>query len=100
MTGELGPWAMCTIDGAPASLCHCSRIADAGVAAGLWTHPDYRRHGYGAAATAAWAAIALQEWQHVFYSTNAGNRSSERVAERLGLRPIGWRWMLSPAISS
>jgi RimJ/RimL family protein N-acetyltransferase len=97
--GKLGDWAMCVVNGTPVSLCHSSRIADAGVEAGVWTHPDHRRRGYAAAATAAWASLTLSSAPYVFYSTNVGNRSSERVTERLGLRPIGWLWMLSPPIS-
>ena len=95
MNGKLGAWAMCTVGGVPVSLCHCARIAPVGIEAGTWTHPDHRGRGYAAAATAAWAALVLPGGRQIFYSTNAGNRSSERVTERLNLRPIGWRWMLS-----
>jgi RimJ/RimL family protein N-acetyltransferase len=100
MRGDLGPWAMRVVDGTPVSLCHTSRIAAAGVEAGLWTHPDHRGVGHGAAATAAWASLVVPSQPYVFYSTNVGNRSSERVTERLGLRPIGWVWVVSTAISS
>jgi hypothetical protein len=31
----------------------------------------------------------------LFYSTDAQNLSSQRVAARLGLRPIGWTWNLA-----
>ena len=99
MGGAFGPWAICTVDGTAVSLCHASRISEAGMEAGVWTHPDHRGRGYAAAATAAWASLVLHPGRHIFYSTNRGNRSSERVTERMGLRPIGWLWMLSPAIS-
>jgi RimJ/RimL family protein N-acetyltransferase len=99
MRGELGAWAMCTARDSPVSLCHCSRISPHGVEAGVWTHPGHRGHGYAAAATAAWASLVLPTAGHVFYSTNAGNRASERVTEKLGLRPIGWLWIVSRAIS-
>jgi len=97
MSGKLGAWAMCMVQGSPVSLCHCARIAEAGIEAGTWTHPDHRGRGYASAATAAWASLVLPTGRHIFYSTNAGNRSSQRVTERLGLHPIGWRWMVVPS---
>lgn len=100
MRGEFGAWAISVVEGTPVSLCHCSRISDAGVEAGVWTHSDHRGRGHAAAATAAWSALVVPSQPFVFYSTNLGNRSSERVTERLGLRPIGWLWILTPAISS
>ena len=51
--------------------------------------------GVGAAATAAaWAAILRPTGRALFYNTDASNRSSLQVAERLHLRPIGWTWRL------
>ena len=61
---------------------------------GVWTHPDYRGRGYAAAVTAAWADILRARGRCPFYSTDAQNVSSQRVAARLRLRPIGWTWNL------
>ena len=45
--------------------------------------------------TAAWAALTRPSGRHLFYSTSGENVSSQRVAARLGLRPIGWLWQLA-----
>ena len=100
MGGALGPWAMCTRAGTPVSLCHSARLTSFGAEAGTWTHPQHRGRGYAAHATAAWASLFAPNAQRLFYSTSADNRSSQCVAERLGLRPIGWLWKLVAPISS
>jgi hypothetical protein len=93
LAGQLGPWTM-VLDGDHAvSICHTphaltSRSAECGV----WTHPDVRGRGYAAATAAAWADIVRPTGRALFYSTDADNRSSQRVASRLQLRPIGWTW--------
>jgi hypothetical protein len=50
-----------------------------------------RRRGgrFAAAATAAWAARPALGDRVRFYSTQASNVSSQRVAQRLGLRLVG-----------
>jgi RimJ/RimL family protein N-acetyltransferase len=90
--GELGPWAMGAIDGGVVSICHCARLTDRAAEAGVWTAPGHRGQGHAAAATAAWTSIMRPGGRLLFYSTSADNRSSQRVAARLGLRPIGWLW--------
>ena len=100
MSGSLGAWAMCAVDGVAVSLCFSSRVSEEGMEAGVWTHPDYRGRGYAAASTAAWASLVLPSGRHIFYSINAENLSSERVTQRLNLRPIGWHWILGPRASS
>lgn len=82
-------------DGRVVSMCHTPRISSAGAEAGTWTDPKFRGRGYAAAATAAWADLLAATSPFLFYSTTADNRSSQRVAERLGLRQIGWLWKLS-----
>jgi RimJ/RimL family protein N-acetyltransferase len=95
LNGALGPWAIATIDGAPVSMCHSARLSERGAEAGVWTAPEHRGRGYAAAVTADWAALLAPSGRHLFYSTSADNASSQRVAARLGLRPIGWTWRLS-----
>ncbi|WP_228011255.1 GNAT family N-acetyltransferase [Nonomuraea phyllanthi] len=91
--GAGSPWAMIVEDGQVASICHSARLTPGGAEAGTWTAPAFRGRGYAAAATVAWAA--LLPGIPLFYSTDAANRSSRRVAERLGLRALGWLWKLT-----
>ena len=95
IAGELGPFAFALIDGRVVSLCHCSRIRPESAEAGVWTQPDFRGKGLAASVTAAWARPVQETGRMAFYSTSSGNRSSQRVAARLGLRNIGWVWTLS-----
>jgi RimJ/RimL family protein N-acetyltransferase len=98
LDGALGPWAMAVVDQRVVSIGHTPRRMTARAAeCGVWTHPDYRGRGYAAAVTAAWADILRPSGRSLFYSTDAENRASQRVAARLGLRPIGWTWRLARA---
>jgi RimJ/RimL family protein N-acetyltransferase len=98
LDGALGPWAMAVVEEQVVSICHTpQRMTARAAECGVWTHPDFRGHGYAAAVTAAWAAILQPSGRYLFYSTDASNRSSQRVAARLRLRPIGWRWSLARA---
>jgi RimJ/RimL family protein N-acetyltransferase len=96
LDGTLGPWAIALVDERVVSICHTPLpMTDRAAECGVWTHPDYRGRGYAAAVTATWAAILRPSGRHLFYSTDAANYSSQRVAARLGLRPIGWTWNLA-----
>ncbi|MEV0379675.1 GNAT family N-acetyltransferase [Nonomuraea sp. NPDC050643] len=91
--GEGTPWTVVVEDGQVAAICHTARLTATGAEAGTWTSPPYRGRGYAAATTAVWAR--LLPGVHVFYSTSADNLSSQGVAARLGLRPLGWFWKLT-----
>jgi RimJ/RimL family protein N-acetyltransferase len=79
------------------SICHTpGPLAARAAECGVWTRPECRGHGHAAATAAAWAEILRPSGRTLFYSTDADNRSSQRVASRLGLRPIGWTWRLAP----
>src|SRR5690348_2203620 len=94
LDGRLGPWVMARHTGRVSSICH-TPVADAIAAdAGVWTHPDFRGQGHAAATTAEWADLLRPTGKLLFYSTSRTNRSSQRVAARLGLRRIGFRWQL------
>ena len=98
LDGALGPWAMAVVDERVVSICHTPRpMTERAAECGVWTHPEYRGRGYAAAVTATWADILRPSGRSLFYSTDAQNRSSQRVAARLGLRPIGWTWSLTRA---
>jgi RimJ/RimL family protein N-acetyltransferase len=94
--GTGAPWAMVLHGNRVVSICHTPRRTPHGAEAGTWTDPEFRGRGYAAATTAAWADMLSL---HRFYSTSAENNSSQHVAERLGLRPIGWIWKISRATS-
>jgi RimJ/RimL family protein N-acetyltransferase len=95
LDGDFGPWAFALVEGKVVSICHSPAVTDRGAEAGTWTDPDFRGRGYAAATTAAWASLFRNSHRFLFYSTSAGNLSSQRVAARLMLHPIGWRWQIS-----
>jgi hypothetical protein len=98
LAGDLGPWTMATRGNRVISICHTPRPMTAAAAeCGVWTDPDFRGRGHAAAVTDAWADMLLPSGRHLFYRTRADNRSSQRVAERLGLRRIGWTWTVAHA---
>lgn len=98
LDGALGPWAIALVDETIASLCHTPRpVTERAAECGVWTHPDFRGRGYAADVTATWADILRPSGRSLFYSTDAQNLSSQRVAARLRLRPIGWTWRLTRA---
>ena len=87
---------MATVDGRAVSICHTpSHLTERGAECGVWTHPDFRGQRHAPAVTAAWASVLAPSGRYLFYSTEADNRSSQRVAARLGLRLIGWSWNLA-----
>lgn len=83
------PWCAVLIEGEIASLAFAARLGEAGAEVGVYTFPAYRGQGHAAAATAAWTSLSQLEDRELFYSTLTSNRSSQRVAERLGLEQIG-----------
>ena len=78
-------------DGEPVSM--AARTAPAaGVAriAPVYTPAEHRRHGYGAAVTAACTADALARGaEHVVLFTDLANPTSNSIYQRIGYRPIG-----------
>jgi hypothetical protein len=95
LDGDLGPWAMLLLEGRVVSICHTPRrMTERAAECGVWTDPAHRGQGYAAEVTATWAEIVRPSGRYLFYSTDAENRSSQRVATRLELRPIGWTWNL------
>lgn len=96
LDGRHGPWAMIVDDDRMLSLCHSARLAEAGVEAGTWTAVDARGHGLAASATVAWADACRDLPGHIFYSTDANNLSSQRVAARLKLPLLGQLWKFRP----
>jgi len=95
LDGLLGPWVMATHNDQVISICHTPASSARAAEAGTWTRTEFRGQGHAAATTAAWAALMRPSGRHLFYSTSRANVSSQRVAARLRLRPIGWLWQLT-----
>jgi predicted GNAT family acetyltransferase len=89
------PWCLALSDGEVASIAETVRIGAAGAEVGVNTVPDRRGRGLAAAATAGWARSPSLEGLTRFYSTSVTNRSSQRVAERLGLHVLGASFSVS-----
>ena len=98
LDGRLGPWVMALDHGLVIAICHTPRSGARGAEAGVWTRPGFRGRGHAAAVTAAWAALVRPDGRRLFYSAARTNLSSQRVAARLGLRPLGWLWQLARRI--
>ncbi|RYG23608.1 GNAT family N-acetyltransferase [bacterium] len=94
LEGRLGPWAIGLLGGSIVAICHTPVGSSVAAEAGVWTHPDWRGRGYAVEVTAAWAGVARRRFETLFYSTNSENASSQGVARKLGLRPVGWIWQL------
>jgi predicted GNAT family acetyltransferase len=88
--GDLwAPWCIALVDGQVASIAQTVRTGPGGAEVGVNTAIGFRGLGLGAATTASWSAHPdLKRWT-LFYGTGRDNRSSQRVAARLGLRFIG-----------
>lgn len=83
------PWCAALDGGDIASMCYAARLGDKGAEAGVYTFQQYRARGLAAAVTASWSSLTALQDRALFYSTSKMNRSSRRVAARLGLRQIG-----------
>ena len=83
------PWCVALAGGEIASIAFAARIGPVGAETGVYTFPGFRAQGFAAAVTAAWSSLPSLSGRALFYSTAKSNRSSQRVAARLGLRQIG-----------
>ena len=84
------PWCAMLVDGTIASLAFAARLGRAGAEIGVHTFPPWRSRGLAAAAAAHWAGHPDLAGKALFYSTAFDNRSSRRVAGRLGLELFAW----------
>jgi len=83
------PWCVGLAGDQVASIAFAARIGDVGAEIGVVTFPGFRAQGFAAAVTASWSSLPSLNGRALFYSTQRSNRSSRRVAARLGLRLIG-----------
>ncbi|MGA5545326.1 GNAT family N-acetyltransferase [Mycobacterium sp. NPDC051198] len=90
------PWAAATDGGQVLAVCETARWSVHGTEAGVWTLAGVRGRGLAASVVGAWATQCAKRVPRLYYSTSADNLSSQRVAERLGLPPVGELWFLTP----
>jgi hypothetical protein len=83
------PWCLALDGDQLASIAFAARIGNLGAEIGVVTLPKFRARGFAAAVTANWSSMPTLNGRALFYSTQRSNRSSRRVALRLGLRRIG-----------
>ena len=78
------------VDGEPVSLAGRTRtVAGMARVAPVYTPPEHRGHGYGAAATAAVTRAALDDGvDELLLYTDLANPTSNRLYARLGYRPV------------
>ena len=84
------PWCAAFVQDEVAAVAFCARLSDDGAELGLVTVKHFRGQGLAAAVTAAWTHHPELERKKLFYSMDTKNESSQKVAERLGLMPVGW----------
>jgi hypothetical protein len=83
------PWCVAVEREEIAAIAFAARLGDDGAEIGVYTVPNFRARGFAAAVTASWSSMPSLDGRALFYSTARSNRSSQRVAARLGLRMIG-----------
>jgi hypothetical protein len=80
------PWCLAMEGDEVAAAAYAARLGSNGAEIGVYTFPNFRSRGYAAAVTSAWSSLPSLDDHALFYSTSRVNRSSQRVAARLGLR--------------
>jgi RimJ/RimL family protein N-acetyltransferase len=89
------PWCMVLVEGEIASVAFAARLSRTGAELGIATVKAFRGQGHAAEAAAGWSRLPTLQSRKLFYSTDRTNRSSQRVATRLGLRFLGAGMRLS-----
>lgn len=80
------------VDGKPVSVCFSARSSPIAAAAGVETAEAFRRRGYAAAVTAAWARAIRASGRTPVYGTTWANEASLANARKLGLVATGCSW--------
>ena len=83
---EQRPCFAVAVAGHAVAVCYSSRRGARAAEAGVNTLPRFRRRGYAAAVTAAWASAVAAEGLLPLYSTSWENAASQAVARALGFR--------------
>jgi hypothetical protein len=85
------PWCVATDGDDIAAMAFTPRLCEASAEIGVYTFPAFRGRGLAAAVTAGWSSLPALAGRSLVYSTHVPNRSSQRVAARLGLHQLGGR---------
>jgi hypothetical protein len=85
------PWCVAFQDSDLAAIAFAARLGEKGAAIGVATARAFRGKGFAAAAAASWTCHPRLAGLGLSFSHNRDNRSSQRVAERLGLTFLGVR---------
>lgn len=85
------PWCVALEGGEIAAMAFTPHLGETGAEIGVFTFPAFRARGYAAAVTAGWASHPDLKDRTLIYGTRLTNRSSRRVAARLGLKAAGAR---------
>jgi GNAT superfamily N-acetyltransferase len=83
------PFVARVADGRAAAICASVRISAAVHCAGVETHADFRRRGYGRDAVAGWARAVRALGAAPFYSTSWDNAASMHLVASLGFVRVG-----------
>jgi hypothetical protein len=87
---ESWPCYAMLVDGRAVAICDSARRTAHVAEAGVDTAEEFRRRGYAAHVTAAWAQAIRAAGIIPVYSTSHDNHASQAVARKLGLREFGW----------
>jgi len=82
---QVEPWLAVVVDGAAVATCFSSMRSDRAALARLDTLEGNRGHGYGPAATSAWALAVRDSGRVPLYGTSWDNTASQAVARKLGM---------------
>jgi GNAT acetyltransferase len=83
------PWCAALEDGAVVSVAFGARVSPSGAEIGVATAPEARGRGLAGVLAGAWWRHPELAGRACFYTAAGENRSSLRVAQRLGLRLLG-----------
>ncbi|MEJ2758910.1 MAG: GNAT family N-acetyltransferase [Anaerolineales bacterium] len=85
-----GDWYLWLMDGEPVSMCLITRPLKQGVSVtGVYTPPEYRRHGYASACVAALSQKLLDDgFTYTTLFTDLANPTSNSIYMKIGYQPV------------
>ncbi len=83
------PFVALVLENRAVSVCRSARITPEAHEAGLETLPEFRGNGYAKDVVSQWARLVRNSGATPLYSTSWENKSSQAVAQKLGLKCYG-----------